>query len=90
MFQIHFHGQDLESLHSHIDPKFLPKRYGGMRPEYSYTDWIEGIVDNKAIIAGKYFRFHSDILNLKPQSVVVALFGHVWKDSFLQFYKCNA
>jgi hypothetical protein len=54
MFQIYFHGQDMESLHSHIDPKFLPKRYGGMRPEYRYTDWVATFVNDKAIIAGKY------------------------------------
>jgi hypothetical protein len=53
MLQIHFHGQDLESLHSHIDPKFLPKAYGGMRPEYSYTDWVDSFVNNKDIMAGK-------------------------------------
>jgi hypothetical protein len=53
VFQIHFHGQDLESLHSHIDPKFLPKAYGGFRPEYSYTDWVDSLVHNKDIVAGK-------------------------------------
>jgi len=53
VFQIHFHGQDLESLHSHIDPKFLPKAYGGLRPEYSYTDWVDNLVHNKDIVAGK-------------------------------------
>jgi hypothetical protein len=53
VFQIYFHGQDLESLHSHIDPKFLPKTYGGLRPEYSYTDWVDSLVHNKDIMAGK-------------------------------------
>jgi hypothetical protein len=53
ILQIHFHGQDLESLHSHIDQKFLPKAYGGMRPEYSYTDWVDSFVNNKDIVAGK-------------------------------------
>ncbi|KAJ9591886.1 hypothetical protein L9F63_001561, partial [Diploptera punctata] len=48
---IYFHGQDLESLHAHIDPKFLPKKYGGMRPEYSYTDWTDRLVDNKQIVS---------------------------------------
>ncbi|XP_033611360.1 alpha-tocopherol transfer protein isoform X3 [Cryptotermes secundus] len=48
---IYFHGQDFESLHSHIDPKFLPKRYGGMRPEYRYTDWIHNFLNNETIIA---------------------------------------
>jgi hypothetical protein len=54
MFQIYFHGQDFESLHSHIDPKFLPKRYGGMRPEYSYTDWVQSFLSNKTIMAGEH------------------------------------
>jgi hypothetical protein len=54
MFQIYFHGQDLESLHSHIDPKFLPKRYGGMRPEYRYTDWLQSFLNSKTIISGEY------------------------------------
>lgn len=54
MFQIYFHGQDFESLHSHIDPKFLPKRYGGMRPEYRYTDWIHSFLNNETIIAGEH------------------------------------
>lgn len=49
--KIYFHGHDLESLHSHIDPKFLPRRYGGMRPEYSYTDWVQSFLNNKTIIA---------------------------------------
>ncbi|PNF14739.1 hypothetical protein B7P43_G08927 [Cryptotermes secundus] len=49
--KIYFHGQDFESLHSHIDPKFLPKRYGGMRPEYRYTDWIHNFLNNETIIA---------------------------------------
>lgn len=49
--KIHFHGLDMESLHSHIDPKFLPKTYGGLRPEYSYTDWLDNLVHNKDIVA---------------------------------------
>lgn len=49
--KIHFHGQDFESLHSHIDPKFLPKAYGGLRPEYNYTDWLDNLVHNKDITA---------------------------------------
>lgn len=28
-FQIFFHGKDMKSLTSHIDPAALPKRYGG-------------------------------------------------------------
>jgi hypothetical protein len=54
MFQIYFHGHDFESLHTHIDPKFLPRRYGGMRPEYRYTDWLHSFLNNKTIIAGEH------------------------------------
>ncbi|XP_069698217.1 alpha-tocopherol transfer protein-like [Periplaneta americana] len=49
--KIFFHGNDLESLHSHVDPKFLPKKYGGMRPEYSYTDWIDSLLNNQKIVS---------------------------------------
>ena len=64
LFQIYFHGQDLESLHAHIDPKFLPRRYGGMRPEYSYTDWIDRLVNNKQIVAGGYCDLCPDYNNI--------------------------
>lgn len=43
----------MESLHSHVDPKFLPKAYGGLRPEYSYTDWVDSLVHHEGIVAGK-------------------------------------
>jgi len=33
------HGNDLSSLHQHVDPTHLPKRYGGELPEFPYTDW---------------------------------------------------
>ncbi|EEB11402.1 protein C20orf121, putative [Pediculus humanus corporis] len=39
--KIFFHGNDLDSLHNHIQPKYLPKRYGGIRPKYKYDKWIE-------------------------------------------------
>lgn len=54
LFQIYFHGQDLESLHAHIEPKFLPRKYGGMRPEYNYTDWLDSLVYNHQIVSGGY------------------------------------
>lgn len=38
--RIFFHGEDMESLHQHIDPKHLPARYGGIHPDYNYNDWI--------------------------------------------------
>ncbi|XP_067007616.2 alpha-tocopherol transfer protein-like [Anabrus simplex] len=41
--RIYFHGNDWESLHQHINPKFLPERYGGTRPEYNYTEWMDSL-----------------------------------------------
>lgn len=52
MLQIYVHGDNLESLHSHIDPKFLPEKYGGTRPEYSYKDWMDSLSANPDIIKG--------------------------------------
>lgn len=48
--KIYVHGDNLESLHSHIDPKFLPEKYGGTRPEYSYKDWMDSLSANPDII----------------------------------------
>ncbi|XP_063239796.1 alpha-tocopherol transfer protein-like isoform X1 [Bacillus rossius redtenbacheri] len=48
--KIHFHGADMESLHAHVQPKYLPERYGGCRPEYSYTQWLDSLTRNTAII----------------------------------------
>ncbi|XP_054284146.1 alpha-tocopherol transfer protein-like [Macrosteles quadrilineatus] len=45
-----FHGSDRESLHQHIQPKYLPKVYGGIRPDYSYRDWFESLRHNPRII----------------------------------------
>lgn len=38
--RVFIHGDNMESLHQHIDPKYLPERYGGVHPDYNYTDWI--------------------------------------------------
>lgn len=48
--KIFFHGNDLESLHNHIDPKYLSKRYGGERPNYRYNTWIENFRNSPAIV----------------------------------------
>lgn len=39
--RIFIHGDNMESLHQHIDPKHLPERYGGIQPDYNYNDWID-------------------------------------------------
>uniref|UniRef100_A0A1B6EH81 CRAL-TRIO domain-containing protein n=1 Tax=Cuerna arida TaxID=1464854 RepID=A0A1B6EH81_9HEMI len=45
-----FHGTDMESLHAHIHPKFLPKVYGGIRPDFGYRDWFESLSKNPRIV----------------------------------------
>uniref|UniRef100_A0A182SLW3 CRAL-TRIO domain-containing protein n=1 Tax=Anopheles maculatus TaxID=74869 RepID=A0A182SLW3_9DIPT len=39
--RLFFHGTDRASLHKYIDPEALPERYGGTKPEYPYTYWLE-------------------------------------------------
>lgn len=41
--RIHMHGNDRASLHSHISPKCLPPRYGGLvdLPEINGSQWLE-------------------------------------------------
>ncbi|KAJ8960655.1 hypothetical protein NQ314_006047 [Rhamnusium bicolor] len=48
--RIFFHGEDMESLHQHIDPKHLPERYGGIHQDYSYMDWIEYFENDPQIL----------------------------------------
>jgi len=47
---VNFHGSNMESLHNHIDPKYLPVRYGGIRPEYPYNDWFPRLLKNEQIL----------------------------------------
>lgn len=47
--RIFFHGNDMDSLHNHIDPKFLPERYGGVHPDYNFNDWINSFKTNETI-----------------------------------------
>lgn len=47
--RIFFHGNDMDSLHQHIDPKHLPERYGGIHPDYNYNDWINNLERNDKI-----------------------------------------
>ncbi|XP_030569805.1 alpha-tocopherol transfer protein isoform X2 [Drosophila novamexicana] len=39
--RLFIHGSDMRSLHEHIYPEHLPKRYGGMHEDYSYTLWLD-------------------------------------------------
>ncbi|XP_050438045.1 alpha-tocopherol transfer protein [Adelges cooleyi] len=45
-----FHGKNMESLHKHIDPKYLPTVYGGIRPSYPYQHWFINMKKNKRIV----------------------------------------
>lgn len=48
--RIFFHGDDMESLHQHIDPKHLPKKYGGVHEDYDYMDWLRFFATNNTIV----------------------------------------
>ncbi|XP_003691963.3 alpha-tocopherol transfer protein isoform X1 [Apis florea] len=41
--KIFFHGGNMDSLHKHISPFHLPKRYGGIRDELPYYKWIDNL-----------------------------------------------
>lgn len=41
--KIFFHGDDMTSLHKHISPRCLPKKYGGTREELPYYKWIDAL-----------------------------------------------
>ncbi|KOC62670.1 Alpha-tocopherol transfer protein-like [Habropoda laboriosa] len=41
--KIFFHGSNMESLHKHISPSHLPKKYGGTREELAYYKWIDSL-----------------------------------------------
>lgn len=42
--KIYFHGDDFDSLHSYIEPKYLPKRYGGIHLDYTMDIWVDDII----------------------------------------------
>lgn len=41
--RVFFHGDNMESLHKHIAPTHLPKKYGGTREELPYYKWIDSL-----------------------------------------------
>ncbi|KAF5300281.1 hypothetical protein FQA39_LY11138 [Lamprigera yunnana] len=47
--RIFIHGYNMESLHKHIDPKFLPERYGGIHPDYNYSNWMKYFASSEDI-----------------------------------------
>ncbi|XP_046620963.1 alpha-tocopherol transfer protein-like isoform X2 [Neodiprion virginianus] len=48
--KIFFHGSDMESLHRHVVPTSLPKKYGGTRNELPYYKWIDSLSKNPTIV----------------------------------------
>lgn len=48
--RIFFHGSDYESLHRHISPSHLPKKYGGTREELPYHEWFDSLGKNPKVI----------------------------------------
>lgn len=47
---IHFHGNDMASLHRFVPPEHLTAKYGGTMPDISYSDWIDSLTSSKQII----------------------------------------
>ncbi|EDW13468.2 alpha-tocopherol transfer protein isoform X1 [Drosophila mojavensis] len=39
--KLYIHGSDMSSLHKHIYPEHLPKRYGGLHEDYPYMLWLD-------------------------------------------------
>uniref|UniRef100_A0A182P9H0 CRAL-TRIO domain-containing protein n=1 Tax=Anopheles epiroticus TaxID=199890 RepID=A0A182P9H0_9DIPT len=48
--RLFFHGTDRASLHKYIDPEALPERYGGTKPEYPYTYWLEHLSRDERVV----------------------------------------
>lgn len=48
--RVFIHGNDMESLHKHIDKNRLPKKYGGDMPEFPYTDWLKSLAKNEKVM----------------------------------------
>uniref|UniRef100_A0A182NES0 CRAL-TRIO domain-containing protein n=1 Tax=Anopheles dirus TaxID=7168 RepID=A0A182NES0_9DIPT len=48
--RLFFHGTDRASLHKYIDPEALPERYGGTKPEFPYTYWLEHLSRDERVV----------------------------------------
>lgn len=59
--RIFFHADDLESLHSHIEPKYLPKRYGGIHLDYTMDIWVDDILLKNKKAYEEFLRLGYDI-----------------------------
>lgn len=49
--RIFFHGNNWKSLHKHIDPEHLPKKYGGVHENHSYKNWIDYLQNNEYVVS---------------------------------------
>lgn len=48
--RLFIHGSNMKSLHKHIEPNYLPEKYGGVLPEYDYKEWIKNLANNDKVI----------------------------------------
>ncbi|XP_033207200.1 alpha-tocopherol transfer protein-like isoform X3 [Belonocnema kinseyi] len=48
--KMYFHGHDMSSLHRHVAPTCLPKKYGGTREELPYYKWIDSLSQEPKIV----------------------------------------
>lgn len=47
--RLFIHGSDMKSLHKHISPDHLPKRYGGIHDDYPYTMWFDNLESLRSV-----------------------------------------
>lgn len=76
-FRLFLHGTNYASLHKHINPENLPKRYGGKQEEYSYKPWIDHCRRNATVIKE---------LELHGYTVDELKLNEEWNFSMLIFY----
>ncbi|XP_043466265.1 alpha-tocopherol transfer protein-like isoform X2 [Leptopilina heterotoma] len=48
--KIYFHGHDMSSLHQHVAPGNLPKKYGGTQEELPYYKWIDSLSKKPIVV----------------------------------------
>ncbi|XP_044742317.1 alpha-tocopherol transfer protein-like isoform X2 [Chrysoperla carnea] len=48
--KLFIHGDDMESFHQHIDPKYLPTRYGGSQDDVNFNEWLEWLKTQQFIV----------------------------------------
>lgn len=57
IFQVHFHGADMNSLHNFISPEYLPIEWGGKQPPYNTKDITRLIKENENKLIGISMNF---------------------------------